>query len=606
MSWWDRYRDELEREILALQAAGMQPRKDENAFAAGKAILHIRLTVLGSEVDGVIIYPDLYPYFRPVLQVHGLDGTLRHYDPGSGEVCLLTRGTQHWYPLTTAAEYIKEMLPHWEKAAVRSFCDSRLEGEDSQAEPASVYCPAIATQTVVMDSTWSIPREALSGTLKVALPKGRNSIAVTEPFTAWVTEISGDNKNADHYAALSEHLKRWVGARGYKKCIFPWVRLEKAPNGRTPEEVVNLLLQSGARQHVQKEINLLRSGLFGFSFPEEGPDGKKRDGWLFLAYHCLPQSKRKKLQPSLWVVRADYGGEEDLLQRIPEMAPLRRKTVVCVGLGCVGAPSAFAFARAGVGELRLLDGDLVSVGTGCRWPLGLSAAGMGKVKEVTRFISENYPLTKLGTAHFPPGVGQDFRIQIGQCDFGEDQWNILDRLLEGADLVYDATAEQGVNLLLCDLAMARNIPYVTASSRSGGWGGNVVRVRADGSGGCYCCYLHALHDHLIPGPPYDPIGDGLQPVGCGDVTFKAAGFDVEEVAIAGVRMAISTLCEGSPGGYPAMTKDVGILSLREEGVAIFPHWDVFSLQKHPECGRCNSHEPSMGTTNSSGENAAGS
>lgn len=606
MSWWDRYPSELEREILALQAEGMQSRKNEDAFAAGKAVLHIRLTVLGSERDGIIIYPDLYPYFRPVLQVPGLDGTLRHYDPCFGEVCLLTRGTQHWYPLTTAAEYIREMLPHWERAAVRGFCDSRLEAEDTQAEPISVYSPSTSKQSVVMDSTWTIPPETRSGTLKIALPKGYNSLTLTDAFTAWVTVIAGDDKEPIRSAVLSEHLKRWIDDRGDKECKFPWLRIDSAPIGRSQEEVAQVLLRSGALAHVQREVNLYRSGLFGFCFPEEGPEGQRRDGWLFLAFHCTPQSKRKHTQPSLWVVRVDYGGERDLLQRIPELNPLRGKTVVCVGLGCVGAPSALAFARAGVGELRLFDGDLVSPGTACRWPLGLSAAGMGKVKELSDFVSENYPLTRLGTSHFTSGTKGDFRLKIGQCDFGEDQWNVIDRLLDGADIVYDATAERGVNLLLCDLSIARNIPYVTVSSRAGGWGGNVVRVRADGSGGCYCCYLHSLHDRSIPEPPYDPIGDGLQPAGCGDVTFKATGFDVEEIALAGVRMAVSTLCEGSPGGYPAMTNDVGILTLRNEGVAVFPQWEVFPLQKHPACGRCNSHEAGVGTANSTGQDAAGS
>lgn len=587
MSWWERHPGELEREILALQTEGWEPRKDEKAFAGGKAVIRLRLPVLGSERDAAITYPDLYPYFRPLFQVFGLNQALRHYNPFFGEACLLRRGTQHWYPETTAAEYIREMLPQWEKAAVRDFADARLDTEDTQAEPVSVYYPATRTQTAMVDSAWRVPPEVRSGRLRVALPEGDKSLTPSASFTAWVTAVEDDQKVPLQSTPVPAGLKGWIGGRKYKECIARWIRLDRPPFGRSEEELVTVLLSAGALKPVQNDLQHFRSGLFGFCFPEEGPDGEVRDGWLFLAYHADRNAIRKKVWPPRWIIRADYGGERDLFKRVPELSPLRGKTAVCVGLGCVGAPSAIAFARAGIGELRLLDGDVVSAGTICRWPLGLPSAGMGKVRELSNFIGENYPLTKLGTPHFPDRSASDFCMKIGHCDYGDDQWGVLDRLLDGADIVYDATAEQGVNLLLCDLARARNIPYVTVSSRAGGWGGNVVRVRAGESGGCYCCYLHALDDKSIPQPPYDPAGDDLQPTGCGEVTFKAAGFDVEEIALAGVRIAISTLCEGIPSGYPAMANDVGILTLRKEGEALFPQWEAFTLPKHPSCGRCS-------------------
>jgi molybdopterin/thiamine biosynthesis adenylyltransferase len=248
-----------------------------------------------------------------------------------------------------------------------------------------------------------------------------------------------------------------------------------------------------------------------------------------------------------------------------------------------------AFARAGIGELRFLDGDHVSLGTLCRWPLGFTAAGGGKVKELEQFILRNYPLTRIGSSHYPPGKKKDFRVTIGAHEANHDQWECLEKLIEEADLIYDATAEPGINQLLCDLAIHHKIPYVTVSARAGGWGGNVVRVWPDGPGGCYLCYLHALAAGDIPQPPYDPHGDELQPVGCGDITFKAAGFDVEEIALAGVRMAASTLCERTPGGYPPIFHDIGILCLRDQetGNPIFPQWHTAPLHKHPKCGVCN-------------------
>lgn len=586
MAWWDRHPGELEREVKALEVAGMRPRV---SFTEGKAVVDIRLKVLGNERDALLIYPDLYPYFRPYLHVFGLDRNLRHYDPNSGNVCLLQRGTQYWHPQTTAAQHIQEMLPHWEKAAVRKYEDHRLEGEDKQAEPASVYYPAITGQYVMMDSLWLVPPDIQSGRVKIALPKGHRSIMRSESFAAWATEIQGADKTAIEGIGIPECLQKWIKARNYTECLFPWKKLVNLPVARTPEELANILISSDPEVagHVRRDFAACRSGLYGFCFPEEAPGGGLRDGWLFLAYHYDHKAKRKGARPSPWIVKAEYAGEHDLFERVPELHPLRRKTVALVGLGCVGAPSALALARAGIGELRLLDGDHVSPGTICRWPLGLTVSGTGKVEGLIQFISENYPLTRIGTNHHPFGHKGDCRVTIGACDMGYDQWDCLDKLVEGADLLYDATAEQGINILLADLAAAHKTPYIAVSSRPGGWGGDVLRIRPGKTEGCYICYLHSLRTGVIPHPPYDTEGDELQPVGCGDITFKAASFDVEEIALAGARMAVSTLCEGASGSYPPISHDVGILSLRKEGMATFPEWRGFLLQKHPKCGRCN-------------------
>jgi molybdopterin/thiamine biosynthesis adenylyltransferase len=298
--------------------------------------------------------------------------------------------------------------------------------------------------------------------------------------------------------------------------------------------------------------------------------------------------KKEKKGPPLWLIKSEPAGERDLYERIPELALLRTKTIAILGLGCLGAPSALSFARAGIGELRLLDSDYVSPGTMCRWPIGLNAAGGGKVKEISRFIRNNYPFTRISTDHYPEGVGEDLRLMIGRCDSesGYDQMTCLLKLVEGADLIYDATAEAGINQLLSDLAREHKIPYIAVSSRAGGWGGHVLRISPDRSKGCYLCYLHALEDGSIPQPPYDPEGDDLQPVGCGDVTFKAASFDVEEISLAGVRMAVSILCEGKANSYPRISHDIGILSLRRDGETVFPSWETFHLQKHIKCERC--------------------
>jgi len=583
MAWWDRHLGVLDSEIDALEVAGLQPQMDSELFATGKVTVKIRLMVLGEERDASVSYPDFYPYFRPILRIPGLGADLRHYDPYSGEICLLKKGTQHWMPSRTAADHINEMLPHWEKVAGRQYSEPRLEIEDRQAEPASVYYPSVKNQQLLLDSHWRLPQDLRTGYFKIALPDGYRSITPTGSHASWVTEILDDRKKTIEGIILPEPLRKWIKGRKYSECTYPWIRLDAPP---FDQNLVQMLISSDPKveQHVNHQISVNRSGLFGFCFPEESPTGGYRDGWLFLAYHC--ERKGKKTTP--WLIAPDYVGEKDLFERVTELHPLRDKIVAVVGLGCVGAPSALAFARAGVGELRLLDGDVISVGTLCRWPLGLPAIGMEKVIKLTQHISENYPFTQIGISHYPYGNKEHCMLPIGELSDGYDQFECLEKMLEGADIIYDATAELGINLLLNDLAITRNIPYISVSSRTGGWGGSVVRVSGGSRAGCLRCYLYALHeDGTIPQPPYDPNGDGLQPVGCGSVTFKAAGFDVEEIALAGVRMAVSTLSEGHVGAYPTVEHDIGILSLRKDGKAIFPEWWSSQLQKHPKCEVCN-------------------
>lgn len=124
-------------------------------------------------------------------------------------------------------------------------------------------------------------------------------------------------------------------------------------------------------------------------------------------------------------------------------------------------------------------------------------------------------------------------------DLGSSSQGILDELLSGIDLLYDATAELGVNHLMADLAAARGIPYISISTTAGAWGGLIVRIRPDDTRGCWLCLQHRLMDETIPSPPMDPRG-GVQPEGCANPTFTGTGFDVGEIALSGVRLAVST------------------------------------------------------------------
>jgi molybdopterin/thiamine biosynthesis adenylyltransferase len=531
--WYERTPCILREEISALEDAGMSPEIDEGQKQLGRLVVRIRTHLFGQTRDGYLTYPDLYPYFRPSLDVPGIAGANRHYNPFSGNICLLPRGTRHWQPGTNAASCIHEQLPKWEEVAARSYDDDRLPVEDTQAEPVSAYLPPTAQQ-IVVDSGWHIPKGSTRGSVAVMLPGGLKSLDTSGGLLGWGVEYRADGGEPENRPTI----EAWGKRQGYKTVSCKWCRLDRLP-GRC-EELLGLVQTQYPQLYrsLCSSLDTRKRVLFAVRFPEEDPNGGHRDGWLFIV--VTKSSNKKQAGPHVRCLAVEYAGESDLLERIPELHPLRTKIVAIVGLGCIGAPSVLALAQAGIGELRLLDTDHVSPSTVCRWPLGFRFAGQGKAQALADFVLGNYPFTKIGTPHDLGPEGQDFRMRIGAIEREFNQMECLDRMLSGADLLYDASAEEGVNHLLCDLARERGIPYVTMSSRAGGWGGNVVRIRPDGRTGCYLCYLKRLADKDFSEPPYDPQGDQLQPVGCGDLTFRAAGFDVQEVALCGVRMAVST------------------------------------------------------------------
>jgi len=284
----------------------------------------------------------------------------------------------------------------------------------------------------------------------------------------------------------------------------------------------------------------------------------------------------------LFFARAGRAGPTDLVTRIPELAPLREKTVSLFGLGALGAPCALELARAGVGELRVLDGDIVDPATVVRWPIGFTAAGLPKSQVIAETIERNYPFTRvLGIPHRLGGV------RNGEPKESSDH-EVVEKMTAGTSAILDATAEVGVQHFLSDLARELGVPFICVDATFGAWGGNVCRVRPGKTAGCWMCYRASCldRDRTIVPPPEDPKGE-VQPAGCADPTFTGTSFDLGIVALFAVRTLISTLCEGAAGGYPESEWDAVTISLRNEsGGFVLPQFQGYVLLPHKDCPRC--------------------
>lgn len=283
----------------------------------------------------------------------------------------------------------------------------------------------------------------------------------------------------------------------------------------------------------------------------------------------------------LYFTRAGWGTTDGISVRAPELHPLRDRTIAQFGVGCLGGPSALEFARAGIGELRILDDDHVDPATIGRWPFGLSVAGALKVQVIAEFIEKNYPATRVTPIRHRLGATRGTKDEV------PSDHQVIEQMTAGASILFDATAEVGVQHYLSDVAAGLGIPYVSVVGTYGGWGGEVVCITPGRTEGCWMCYRCAVEDGSIPVCPSDPKGK-IQPRGCGDVTFTAAGFDMTQVALMAVRTVVSGLCCDVSGGYPSSPWDVLTLKLRDEsGQLVVPKIGGHNLRRHALCPRCN-------------------
>lgn len=282
------------------------------------------------------------------------------------------------------------------------------------------------------------------------------------------------------------------------------------------------------------------------------------------------------------LAKAYYASPEDCFKRIPELSPLQNKSIAVFGLGCIGAPSVIEFAKAGTKELHILDFDDIDPASTVRWPLGFSVTGRRKTDVLKEFIENNYPYTKC--------ISYNHRIGSVRSDLHkESDILLMNKLLDDADLIYDATTEIGVNQYFANEANLRRIPYIGLEGTWGGWGGKVFCLRPYSKTACWFCYETACENGTIKNPPSDESDNRrVQPLGCGDPTFKAAGFDMLHISLTGVRMAVSVLCENSQDGYPSFEEDAVHIWLRDEnGKLIQPKFDSYKIRPTPNCSRCN-------------------
>lgn len=615
--WWEREPGRLAYELQALERAGIPYETDEGAFAAGVLRLHVHPQVRGATEDLTVTFPDLYPYFRFAVQGPPTLGLTHHQAPlGGGALCILGRSTEEWRTSDTVAGLLTEQLPKVVAAGESDDKSAVTEYEAHQAEPFSAWY-AYAPAMLQIDGAWKIPERATEGSFNASVWRIESGSDGTPLIFGAVQEVLDQDgcviAAIDERRTLPKGSERWVGQ---------WVR---ATAPIPISEAAELFQSIGDRQAHRSEPtwNAVKSAteelqvqLRAALFPEEHAwRDAGGQGWVFVlrgrtrriaaapvAKSLFLPARPAAVTVSKWreryaVARAGRSGLGDLARRVPFLTEANTSTVAIVGLGCLGAPSALEFARAQVAELRIMDGDVVEPGTVVRWPFGLSVAGLPKGLVVADAISRDYPYTRVVTELRQLGAVRDVDAETTPSDTApaplaapkgvpvESEYEVLERFLKDVSLVYDASAEFGVQYFLSEYARARSLPYLSVAGTPGGWGGRVVRIRPSLTKGCWVCLQTARLDGSLPDPPADPTGL-FQAAGCADLTFTAAGYDMVTIAMQGVRMAMSVLC-GRDAAAQADDFDLAIISFRDEaGRVTAPVVKTYELPRHASCPAC--------------------
>ena len=581
-AWYEDNIQRFEQELKDLKSLNVQFKIDEEAKS--KKLLRIQLFIKGhnhhfnlidksKDLKLTAVYPDEYPYFRPSVYSFDID-LPRHQNPLNKDLCLLGRPTDLWDPQLTLARFLQAQLKTlFEKGTIT---DENVLKNDAteQAEPQSEYFQTSATilfdPTEISSKTIQAPVEFI-GRVTVGIPN--DGTEGTRFALLKIKDVQSKIISQLPHSIMELYPDRIEGVLyklGELKNIedplemLEWLRMELKKIGQK-------IYFHGLEKKI-KDGKIIKN-LIGLNFPEEITPGiKQMSGWLFLVIGDIYKPAHHNATPSVrhqfaYYAKATRFSTVDLNLRIPKLRVLSDKIIAVIGLGSLGAPSVIEFAKIGVKELLIIDYDFVDPATIVRWPLGVSVAGVLKTVAIASFIRTNYPGVEVKILNTRFGIGRANATENIK-DILPLESRDLGGFLENASLIYDASAEEGVTHYLSRFAQVRSIPFISITATQGAVGGIITSVAPNKTEGCWMCYMWHRYENAIEAPPFESDSI-IQARGCGDISFTGAFFDLQNISLAGVRMAVS------------------ILSLMDKnGKYINPNWKNYKLLKHKKCLYC--------------------
>lgn len=524
-------------------------------------------------------FSPFHPFARP--SVSAPEATFeRHQHPFSKVLCLLTQESRQWHSRQLVADFIAERLKQLNDALgarAAANMERAAEFEEHAADTLVAYFGDgnEKVSVVLFDGAMPLPAGQF-GLLELEhAPRAQGENAPFEALLTAVRSASG--------TGYAKPFKFPSGRANASTLSGRWVKVDRPPLTNDPAELMKFaeakvaeatkgkLSLSAAYRDVENNTTYLT----GIVFPDEVTYGVTGPSWLFVVGRRKFGGPGKPLgPPRLSTVLAQRAGEGDFFARFPVGRALRGKRVLLVGCGAIGSFVAAELARSGVGELTLVDGDVLEPGNSVRWLLGRSSWGWPKAEALAGFLRLEFPFAKTSSVYF--------RIAEATSDpaaakSGNDQVALLWEGVAQADIVIDCSASTEVQHSLAWLCSENKKPFVMGYATEGAVGGVVARFASDPVSE-WSNLQDAWDQGIMPAPLQD-AGQTVTPVGCNQPTFAGGSFDLEEVALEVVRSAVGTLC---PEDYPVQAWTIGQLRLKNEGGEhIPPIWELFASPGNP-------------------------
>lgn len=213
---------------------------------------------------------------------------------------------------------------------------------------------------------------------------------------------------------------------------------------------------------------------------------------------------------------------------------LNKKNVAIIGLGSGGSLIALYLAKSGIGNLTLIDGDVIMDHNIVRHICSLKDVGRFKTLAVKDHILDRVPTIKISTVEKP---------------FSRENKNIeafFDFLLSKVDLIVSATGDNIMNETINEFGYKRNIPIIFAGAFEKITGGIMIRIDPRKKSICYKCIYKKYGDDTIFQKPQIIDKNYIKNYGR-DVkdmlTQPGLGIDIDLITLPTVKFILSTLLE---------------------------------------------------------------
>lgn len=471
-----------------------------------------------------IVLPEGFPYNAPTV-VSEDEPSLEpswHFMPGSVPTLCLWGSQNGWQPHFTAQRLLRR-IHEWFGCYHTGNWPSNSEFPDLH-----LYLECIGV--VVVGDNWNPPQDTDHGQCCILRPE---TISQWQPCFA----IHGTKPDANIF---DNHLVKslLITQKDYSCVPGLWFRLTSPI---VPPRNLHDLLKLIEKDLSQPEgwagklcVAALATKPRGDGFPIAlgYRDYSSQERWLFLwvklgdnprERHKIHWSNALLLSRiALVSLQTAPARNQDLLRRTEYISQhLVSRKVLIFGVGSLGSSTALLLAKAGFGEIRLVDHDVILPGNVIRHAAGLQWTGLPKTLVLERVIAQHNPGCKVSRF--------------------ESTWNKekLVSYIEDCDLVLDTTANRKFSLYLNEICVEQEKPTIFAATYRRATIGRILIYRGP-QDTCLSCYVDASKNWSSNDYPIIPSLDSEQFIedGCGVVIEEAVALDVEVIANLTSRIAI--------------------------------------------------------------------